>query len=102
LYKAWECKQSKDGGPDGPCATCKAKHAPHWTDRITLSGKAQIQYNKEMGRSRRGRNRGVQEVQEVQEVVREVVREEIREETREEVQGGSGSEEEDDGVRMVH
>jgi len=55
-----------------------------------------------LGRSRRGRNRGVREVREVQEVVGEVVREETRDEVRDEVRGGSGSEEEDDGVRMVH
>jgi len=51
-----------------------------------------------LGRNRRGRDRGVREVREVREVVSEVVRKEVREE----IQEGSGSEEEDDGVRMVH
>ena len=99
MYKSWECKQSKDGGPEGPCATCKAKHTTCWTDGISLSAKAQIQYNKELGRSRRGQNRGVRKVREVTpEVVKEVVREELRDEVRD----GSESEDEDDGIRMVH
>jgi len=37
--------------------------------------KVQIQYNKELGQNRRGRNRGFLGVQEVQEAVGEVVRE---------------------------
>ena len=59
-----------------------------------MSAKAQLRYNKELGRSRRGRSRGVREVRKVRKVTPEVEREvqEVREE----------SEEEDDGVRMVH
>jgi len=63
-------------------------------DGISLSAKAQIRYNKELGRNRRGCNRGVREVRET---VREVGREEIREDVRDESEG----EEEDDGVGML-
>ena len=52
--------------------------------------KAQVQYNKELGRNRKGQNKGVREVREVREIVPEVG-EAVREE-----------ESEDDGVRMVH
>ena len=64
-----------------------------------MSAKAQLQYNKKLGCSRRGRNRGVREAQ--KEEVQEAVREEVEEEVRGEVRDGSESEE-SDGVRMVH
>jgi len=58
-----------------------------------MLAKAQLQYNKELGRGRRGRNRGVREAR--KEEVREV------EEVRGEVRDRSESEE-SNGVRMVH
>ena len=66
-----------------------------------MSAKAQLRYNQELGRNRRGRNRRVRKVTpEVVEEVRERVREDIREEVGEEED--SPESEEDDGVRMVH